>query len=144
MDAGEGAFTEVGEHPFIASPSAGELISSSYRPNAHKQTTTTSSRFGHVGIDQSGGPFAGAHDFNMYKTKLIDQSYNQNYFIQGQTILDHLLAAGTPEGSLDAGARYPPPKCHPGSRRTIKTKLEKWVFELYHQRKMLWLHGSAG
>ncbi|KAF9445580.1 hypothetical protein P691DRAFT_805499 [Macrolepiota fuliginosa MF-IS2] len=130
----------------IASPSAGELIFGSYKPNAYKQTAMTSSQYGHFGTK---GPFAGAHNFEMYKTKLIDRSCNHNYFIQGGTrylrsVLDHLLAAGTPEAWLDAGARHPPPKCHPGSRRTIKRKLEEWIFKLYHQQKIVWLRGSAG
>ncbi|KAF9442200.1 hypothetical protein P691DRAFT_739153, partial [Macrolepiota fuliginosa MF-IS2] len=54
------------------------------------------------------------------------------------------MTAGTPEAGLDAGARFPPPKCHPGSRRTIKAKLEEWLFSIDHQRKMFWLHGPAG
>lgn len=45
---------------------------------------------------------------------------------------------------MDAGARYPPPKCHPGSRRTINGKLENWLFGLHRQWKMVWLYGPAG
>ncbi|KAF9454550.1 hypothetical protein P691DRAFT_754481 [Macrolepiota fuliginosa MF-IS2] len=73
-----------------------------------------------------------------------DYSHHHNHFATGQPVLDRLVDAGAPEAGLDANARYPPPKCHPGSRRTIKAKLETWLFNCDQQQRMFWLYGPAG
>ncbi|KAF9439409.1 hypothetical protein P691DRAFT_623825, partial [Macrolepiota fuliginosa MF-IS2] len=57
-------------------------------------------------------------------------------------VLDRLMDAGAPEAGLGASARYPPPKCHPDSRRSILEKLEQWLLNPY--QGMFWLYGPTG
>ncbi|KAF9442834.1 hypothetical protein P691DRAFT_779197 [Macrolepiota fuliginosa MF-IS2] len=85
------------------------------------------------------GHFSGAHDFIIKDTTMND--YN-NYFITGQPVLDRLMDAGAPDAGLNANARYPPPKCHPDSRRRILEKLEQWLLDPHWG--MFWLYGPAG
>lgn len=59
-------------------------------------------------------------------------------------VFDVLKPANTPEAAMDSGARYPPPLCHPGSRKTINKKLEKWLFDTHRRFSMIWLYGPAG
>jgi hypothetical protein len=55
-----------------------------------------------------------------------------------------LKKAGAPEAALDAGARFPQPRCLPGTRETIQNQLHAWLLDLLRTRKMVWLYGPAG
>ncbi|KAJ3564629.1 hypothetical protein NP233_g8169 [Leucocoprinus birnbaumii] len=59
-------------------------------------------------------------------------------------IYPHFVAASAPEAMLDAGARHPPPRCHPGTRITINEKLYEWSLDYLCTRAMIWLFGPAG
>ncbi|KXN91409.1 hypothetical protein AN958_00671 [Leucoagaricus sp. SymC.cos] len=49
-----------------------------------------------------------------------------------------------PEAAMDSSARDPPPKCHPGTRVHIVSKLERLRDDPDRQWHMVWLHGPAG
>ncbi|KXN91413.1 hypothetical protein AN958_00675 [Leucoagaricus sp. SymC.cos] len=49
-----------------------------------------------------------------------------------------------PEAAMDSSARDPPPKCHPGTRVHIVSKLEHLRDDPNRQWDMIWLHGPAG
>ncbi|KAJ3576341.1 hypothetical protein NP233_g488 [Leucocoprinus birnbaumii] len=88
-----------------------------------------------------GGFFTGAQNIAINNSPMID---NSQYIITGQPVLLLLKGAGTPEAALDAGARHPPPRCHPGTRKTIHEKLSRWLFDLLCEQRMIWLFGPAG
>src|ERR1700761_5103941 len=48
--------------------------------------------------------------------------------------------------SYNAGARYPPPLCHPGTREAILNDLESWANSAEGQDNpgIRWLYGPAG
>ncbi|KAF5357810.1 hypothetical protein D9756_001264 [Leucocoprinus leucothites] len=60
------------------------------------------------------------------------------------TVLECLRSAGTPEAGLDSASRYPHPRCHPGTRKSIQEKLLKWLLDIPHEWRMIWLFGPAG
>ncbi|KAJ3576868.1 hypothetical protein NP233_g142 [Leucocoprinus birnbaumii] len=95
-------------------------------------------------LDGQGGPFAGAHDFTMTHPAFYDMSQNYSYIMTGQPVLMLLRNTGTPEAGLDAAARFPAPRCHPGTRKTIQENLFRWLFESPSDKRMVWLFGPAG
>ncbi|KAJ3568130.1 hypothetical protein NP233_g5910 [Leucocoprinus birnbaumii] len=78
----------------------------------------------------------------------VNNNYNNvnNYtmFISGNTVLQHLVPYTDPDAAVDSSARWPPPSCHPGTRRTICTKLMSWLYDVTREWKFIWLWGSAG
>lgn len=48
------------------------------------------------------------------------------------------------DATMDSSARYPPPTCHPGTRRYIGNKLTNWLYNDNRRWRMIWLHGYAG
>ncbi|KAF5357845.1 hypothetical protein D9756_001243 [Leucocoprinus leucothites] len=93
------------------------------------------------------GPFTGAHDFVMAHPSFYDSrsyNYNYKYIVDGQPVLERLRSAGTPEAGLDSAARYPLPRCYPGTRTSIQEGLLKWLLDIRHERRMIWLFGPAG
>ncbi len=59
-------------------------------------------------------------------------------------MFDVLEPVSAPEAALGAGARYPPPLCHPGSRKTINHRLREQLLGGKTDRQMTWLYGPAG
>ncbi|KAF9450481.1 hypothetical protein P691DRAFT_773893 [Macrolepiota fuliginosa MF-IS2] len=45
---------------------------------------------------------------------------------------------------LDAGLRYPPPRCHKGTRQTLLGKVSSWIANADRDWSLLWIYGSAG
>ncbi|KAF5360387.1 hypothetical protein D9756_004588 [Leucocoprinus leucothites] len=88
--------------------------------------------------------FTGAHDFVMMHPSFYADSRSYNYIMNGQPVLERLRSAGTPEAGLNAAARYPLPRCHPSTRKSIQEKLFGWLFGAPHKWKMVWLFGPAG
>ncbi|KAF5357847.1 hypothetical protein D9756_001249 [Leucocoprinus leucothites] len=90
------------------------------------------------------GPFAGARDFVMTHPSFYADSRSYTYIMSGQPVLERLRNAGTPEAGLDSAARYPHPRCYPGTRKSIQEKLLKWLLDIRHESRMIWLFGAAG
>ncbi|KDR79878.1 hypothetical protein GALMADRAFT_1166879 [Galerina marginata CBS 339.88] len=44
----------------------------------------------------------------------------------------------------DASERFPPPKCHPETRKKILALIMAWIEDPTHLEDILWLYGSAG
>ncbi|KAF9555917.1 hypothetical protein CPC08DRAFT_110311 [Agrocybe pediades] len=44
----------------------------------------------------------------------------------------------------DSAERYPPPKCHPGTRKTVTKEIISWVEDRSRASGAVWLHGPAG
>ncbi|KAF5351164.1 hypothetical protein D9756_008242 [Leucocoprinus leucothites] len=87
-------------------------------------------------------PFAGAHDFVINNPTMIESA---NFvFSSGRSVLEILLPYTDSDAATDSSARDPPPKCHPGTRVHIISKLEIWLDDAYRGWSMLWLYGPAG
>jgi hypothetical protein len=44
----------------------------------------------------------------------------------------------------DSAERFPPPKCHPETRKAIIRHILKWIQDPFRSTKVLWLNGPAG
>lgn len=44
----------------------------------------------------------------------------------------------------DSAQRYPPPKCHPETRKGIQTAILEWIHSQQNGRPVFWIHGPAG
>ncbi|EEB94713.1 hypothetical protein MPER_06430 [Moniliophthora perniciosa FA553] len=54
------------------------------------------------------------------------------------------LAIGDVGASHNSGIRYPPPRCHPGTRQQIMGILHKWIYGPFPGEPVMWLYGPAG
>ncbi|KAJ3567722.1 hypothetical protein NP233_g6177 [Leucocoprinus birnbaumii] len=93
------------------------------------------------------GFFANANHFVVQQPEMTNNTTNisnYNMFISGNTVLQHLVPYTDPDAAVDSSARWPPPSCHPGTRRTICTKLMSWLHDVSREWKFIWLWGSAG
>jgi hypothetical protein len=59
---------------------------------------------------------------------------------QALALLRSLSATGAPFDSQD---RSPAPKCHPGTRSDILSKIYTWIGN-HNSKKLCWVHGPAG
>lgn len=57
------------------------------------------------------------------------------YMLYQKTVLD---------AELDASARYPPPRCHPGTRKEHRERIISWILNSDRTSNLLWLYGSVG
>ncbi|KAF9440238.1 hypothetical protein P691DRAFT_715691 [Macrolepiota fuliginosa MF-IS2] len=91
-----------------------------------------------------------AHDFTMNSPAFVDQSFHHNKInvmekVREKTGLHMLLEASMPSASHDSSARYPPPLCHPGTRKEFLKTLERWGLNAdNHPDRIAWLKGPAG
>lgn len=53
----------------------------------------------------------------------------------------HHVAAGA---IFDSAERYPPGRCHPGTRKRIFRRVIDWIEDVNAAEGILWLYGSAG
>ncbi|PPQ88771.1 hypothetical protein CVT25_008629 [Psilocybe cyanescens] len=60
-----------------------------------------------------------------------------NYYEGGG---DHIAA----DAMYNSAERFPPPKCHPGTREKIISAILDWVNEPILKERVLWLNGPAG
>ncbi|KDR83099.1 hypothetical protein GALMADRAFT_113297 [Galerina marginata CBS 339.88] len=94
-----------------------------------KRTPTVSSPPSIVNI--SGGTFNHIEgDYNVF------QSPKQG--------LDTLLQHTAPEAMHNSEERYPPPMCHPDTRKDILAELTAWIKGPPEESSILWLHAPAG
>ncbi|KIK62626.1 hypothetical protein GYMLUDRAFT_223892 [Collybiopsis luxurians FD-317 M1] len=76
-----------------------------------------------------------------------DLSLNLNVFEEkGERGLSTLYHHSSTSASYDAGARYPPPMCLPGTREAILRDLNQWANSVadLHNAPVRWLFGPAG
>ncbi|KAF5357841.1 hypothetical protein D9756_001247 [Leucocoprinus leucothites] len=123
-------------------PLIGEVISSVQSQNAGDVRVPPMTPPQPSANDQTGS-FASAHDFTMTNPSFND-SRSYTYIMSGQPVLERLRSTGTPEAGLNAAARYPLPRCYSGTRTTVQEKLLKWLLDMRHEWRMIWLFGPAG
>lgn len=45
---------------------------------------------------------------------------------------------------VDSSDRYPPPKCHPGTRQELRARISAWLVDTSRESNLFWLLGPAG
>ncbi|XP_006463540.1 hypothetical protein AGABI2DRAFT_187110 [Agaricus bisporus var. bisporus H97] len=90
------------------------------------------------GSSQPLGHFYNAHDFIMNNPQFVGITPT------GKTVFDYLEPYIVPGALMDSSARYPPPRCHPGTRLEIGRELKEWLNGDNVEDPMMWLFGSAG
>ncbi|KAG6825915.1 hypothetical protein H0H92_001870 [Tricholoma furcatifolium] len=91
------------------------------------------------GLRIDGGTFTGVAG---------DVNFN-NFQDSGDGTLKALMDASSPSAAFNSIQRFPPPKCHPGTRKEILEKITEWVnqgisAEEPTRDRVLWVHGPAG
>ncbi|KAF5345855.1 hypothetical protein D9756_011205 [Leucocoprinus leucothites] len=82
--------------------------------------------------------FRNAQGFIMHNPQFIDASH-------GGSGLERLLRYSMPGAFHDSGARYPPPKCHLGTRNDYIDLITNWALETSDRKEaILWMHGPFG
>ncbi|KAJ3574601.1 hypothetical protein NP233_g1663 [Leucocoprinus birnbaumii] len=85
------------------------------------------------------GMFHQAHDFVVNSLNSNTQ-YIDN--IHSGSGLEFLFHSSMPDAFHDAGARYPPPKCHLGTRTEYIDRIMSWALgESDHKEPLLWMKG---
>ncbi|KAJ3571722.1 hypothetical protein NP233_g3569 [Leucocoprinus birnbaumii] len=88
---------------------------------------------------QTYGAFQQAHDFVMINPQFVEASLNTGLG------LEILLRNSMPDTFHDSGARYPPPRCHSGTRNDYIDRITNWALGGSHrERPILWMHGPFG
>jgi hypothetical protein len=58
--------------------------------------------------------------------------------------LDKLQKFISEDAFYDSRARFPPPKCHPGTRVEVLRIIEDWIYDPNPSQSIFWLNGPAG
>ncbi|KAF5360970.1 hypothetical protein D9756_005018 [Leucocoprinus leucothites] len=84
------------------------------------------------------GMFHNAHDFVLNNPQFVDFSPAESGFKQ---LLEHSMLGAF----HDSGTRYPPPKCHLGTRNEYIDLITNWALgESDRKEHILWMHGPFG
>ncbi|KAF5346057.1 hypothetical protein D9756_010801 [Leucocoprinus leucothites] len=79
-----------------------------------------------------------AHNFTITHSQFIDASH-------AGSGLRELLKYSMPDAFHDSGARYPPPKCHLGTRNEYIELITDWALGKSDRKEpILWMHGPFG
>ncbi|KIK71540.1 hypothetical protein GYMLUDRAFT_211865, partial [Collybiopsis luxurians FD-317 M1] len=86
--------------------------------------------------------FAGSHDFTTGGDTFSSIGISIEESEKG---LLELFRHSSSSALFNAEARFPPPKCHPGTRESILEDLENWVhLDPSRSNPVRWLYGPAG
>ncbi|KIK58040.1 hypothetical protein GYMLUDRAFT_228322 [Collybiopsis luxurians FD-317 M1] len=91
--------------------------------------------------------FNGSHNFAIHGGTFNSAGGDVHiYEERGERGLATLYHHTSTSASYDAGARYPPPLCHPGTRQAILQDLGYWANRAAgaHNPPIRWLYGPAG
>ncbi|KIK57978.1 hypothetical protein GYMLUDRAFT_116342, partial [Collybiopsis luxurians FD-317 M1] len=91
--------------------------------------------------------FEGSHDFAITGGTFNNAGRDVNIYEQrGERGLATLYHHTSTSASYDAGARYPPPLCHPGTREAVLQDLKDWANGATgaDNPPVRWLYGPAG
>ncbi|KDR73014.1 hypothetical protein GALMADRAFT_73198 [Galerina marginata CBS 339.88] len=81
--------------------------------------------------------FEGAHDFIIQGGRF---TVEQN----GRTGLQLLHQKMTHGATHDSAERYPPPRCHPDTRKAIVGEITDWIDDRSRTSSVVWINGPAG
>ncbi|KAF9442635.1 hypothetical protein P691DRAFT_810315 [Macrolepiota fuliginosa MF-IS2] len=125
----------------------------SKNPTVNKPTSPDQSshaQIKHKDTKRKTSVLSNAHDFILNKPTFvdIDQSshtqVNANNDTPRGSGLRMLLERSTPGASHDSSDRYPPPRCHPGTRTEYIKTLTTWGHNANgHPERIAWMNGLA-
>ncbi|KXN91774.1 hypothetical protein AN958_12341 [Leucoagaricus sp. SymC.cos] len=92
------------------------------------------------------GPFSNAHDFmlNMPNSLMIHGNVSLNAAPASDNFMEYFAKRTIPGAEFDSSERHPPPRCHPGTRKSIVDHIQFWLHDSCRTNRMLWLVGPAG
>ncbi|KAF9442217.1 hypothetical protein P691DRAFT_681947, partial [Macrolepiota fuliginosa MF-IS2] len=82
--------------------------------------------------------FTRAHHFTIGALIAITQNIDS-----GVTVLQQLREKAGPAAMYDSSARAYPPRCHPGTRKRLRSHINRWGAGHGSNRRMLWVLGPA-
>ncbi|KAF5358444.1 hypothetical protein D9756_001189 [Leucocoprinus leucothites] len=86
----------------------------------------------------AGSFFQGAHDITIYQPVMMANAVSNEHEISA---LKHLATKANVDAALDSLARFPPPRCHEATRRSLLGQAKKWLADLDQESPLLWLFG---
>ncbi|KAJ3569750.1 hypothetical protein NP233_g4844 [Leucocoprinus birnbaumii] len=90
-------------------------------------------------------PFDRAHDFIIKDAHFVDKSQTGHAIDPRPRSLDILFKHSMPDAFHNSLARYPPPRCHLGTREEYIKLIIQWALgESDHKEPVLWLRGPFG
>ncbi|ESK86205.1 nwd2 [Moniliophthora roreri MCA 2997] len=91
------------------------------------------------------GAFHSARDFDISGgTFNVIHGVQNNHFSAPDDVLRFLAGRASGNAAYNAGQRFPPPKCHPGTRVKVLEALSKWIEDDSKSTRVYWLHGPVG
>ncbi|KAJ2936823.1 hypothetical protein H1R20_g278, partial [Candolleomyces eurysporus] len=83
---------------------------------------------------------------NSKKFSVNTLSINNNTFVASNPdVLQYLRQHAACGAMHDSDERYPPPKCHPGTRQAVRDRITGWYgFKTRPEKGIMWVHGPAG
>ncbi|KAF9443044.1 hypothetical protein P691DRAFT_434698 [Macrolepiota fuliginosa MF-IS2] len=98
-------------------------------------------------VATASGAFAGAHHFTIGQVlPAIDQSVQWNVTVDNtgiDPIIKRLIEKGKPAAIHDSSARTYPPRCHPDTRKSLRSHIGQWGVGDGRNGRMLWVLGPA-
>ncbi|KAF8347570.1 hypothetical protein F5887DRAFT_35858 [Amanita rubescens] len=85
--------------------------------------------------------FPNARDFSIVGA--IFNDVHHDHHAEG-TAFDGLKSHISEAAMYDSLARYPPPKCHPKTRKKVLKIISDWIDDSYPRQRIMWLNGPAG
>ncbi|KAF8669590.1 hypothetical protein AX14_006020 [Amanita brunnescens Koide BX004] len=85
------------------------------------------------------GHFAYAHGFEIHDSQFYDIHHQS-----GKTEFDRLQKFISEDAFYDSKARYPPPRCYPGTRVEVLKIITDWIDNPDPRKQILWLNAPAG
>ncbi|KAJ7292053.1 hypothetical protein C8J57DRAFT_1274520 [Mycena rebaudengoi] len=77
----------------------------------------------------------------IHSPDVLDTDMDQHLGEDGLYLLHSAIAIGASHDSVE---RYPPPRCHPQTRKMLFEIILAWLKNAAHGPRVLWLHGEAG
>ncbi|KAF9440589.1 hypothetical protein P691DRAFT_780046 [Macrolepiota fuliginosa MF-IS2] len=86
--------------------------------------------------------FTGAHHFTIDQMTAIDNLTVDNTSVNS-IVIEQLIEKGKPAAIHDSAARAYPPRCHPDTRKKLKSRLSRWGVGDGSNERMFWVLGPT-
>ncbi|KAF8996978.1 hypothetical protein BDQ17DRAFT_1329623 [Cyathus striatus] len=83
------------------------------------------------------GMFTNSHHFAIHGGRFLE-------ITNGMDGIQYLAQSIASDAKHNSGQRFQPPKCHPGTRKSIIQLLTYWVLDESSPSKIVWLNGATG
>uniref|UniRef100_A0A0W0G3M4 Nephrocystin 3-like N-terminal domain-containing protein n=1 Tax=Moniliophthora roreri TaxID=221103 RepID=A0A0W0G3M4_MONRR len=110
--------------------------------NGSNGTTIQGGAHNTVGGDQN--IYTYGYEVHGNVTNVYNGGISQDLLDDPKATLQLLARKAAPNACYDSEQRFPPPNCHPGTRKRILEDLGKWIEDDSKVTKAFWLYGSAG